>query len=130
MKIVLVLCCVALFPSCASQVPGDERPAVLEREKARHDARPIGAELVGAWNDKMFGVAGRITIVRKRDGTLVCEWAHKNGEKTQLRLEEVETGRRFRVVGNSHGDNFRVKPDGDLEMWDCEGFIRTVKRAQ
>ena len=87
--------------------------------------------LVGVWIDKWTAtIENRVTIFGDVDGQLYMTNEFSDGSKTTLNLHETEspTGRRFNVVESE--DYFVLDAEGNLQIWDSFGLIRTATKDE
>ena len=87
--------------------------------------------IVGVWVDKWTAtIENRITIFSDADGQLHMTNEFSDGSKTTLNLRETDSpmGRRF-DAGDPE-DYYVLDAEGNLQIWDSFGLIRTAERAE
>ena len=103
-----------------------------EEQRLAARPEPSSRDIVGRWLDEAPLVGGRITIFVEGKG-LYLEQAYKDGSAGKQGLVEKMTplGRRFdNVEGSSHGDHWVLGSDGNLQLRDNEGLIRTARKIR
>lgn len=90
--------------------------------------------LVGRWCDTMIPGQPKfiqlIVIAVTDKGTTEMRSKFGDGSSGTFRLKE-KSGNIFEMVGSGSGDKFRVVPgNGDLQLLDNEGLIRTARRLE
>ena len=81
------------------------------------------ADIIGRWCDSP---AGEIVIRRTADGLVATSDILKGFRLTQAVEREGDV---FRVRQSHHGDGFRILANGDLQLFDRSGPIRTARKA-
>ncbi len=87
-------------------------------------------EVIGIWLDEsLFGMGNRITIFRQ-NRKLFMENMYTDGSSGKKEIVEKSSGRgrRFqRKEGSSVGEFYLIDNQGNLQLWDEEGIIKTAK---
>lgn len=95
----------------------------------KHAAQPASAneEIIGRWLYQMLDA--RITIFSE-EGKLFMEWKFNDGSSSKSDLVEKQShmGRRFNWVDTNLGEYCVVSADGNLKLYDNEGFIGTARK--
>ncbi len=106
--------------------------AVEEEKQLANGLTQDGREIVGSWIDETPGVAGRITIFREAR-KLYIETRFKDGSNLKEELIEKKSGERRRfdkLEGSEFGDHWIIDSNGNLQVRDNEGLIRTALKAK
>ncbi len=82
-------------------------------------------ELIGRWCDSAWPSANQITITRADDGSLRVNNDFGNGSTVAYPLR-VRNGTYY-AVGEGFGAHYRIGQDGELRLFDNEGFIRSAR---
>ena len=87
--------------------------------------------IVGEWIDQFTSsIENRIAIFKTTAGQFYMANEFSDGSKGTLNLRETESlvGRRFDVADSPTGDYFVIDAQGDLQIWDSYGLIRTARK--
>lgn len=89
------------------------------------------ARVVGTWLDKV-GKSWECTITIVEAGDLVTRTnVFHDGSVVTQELREIPAlpgrARTFRAVNNAHGEYCAIDGQGNLELYDDEGFIREAR---
>jgi len=88
-------------------------------------------EVIGFWLDEsLYGMGNRITIFRQK-GKLFIENTYTDGSSGKKEIVEKSSGkiRTFRrKEGSSVGEFYLIDKQGNLQLWDKEGIIKTAKK--
>lgn len=87
--------------------------------------------LVGQWSEKIGAFEQRITIIQE-SGKYFRISKFQDGSSVRHELREIKARgdekRRFKNVSSRHGAYYAIDKRGNLDLYDREGFIRTVKK--
>ena len=94
-------------------------------------AAPADHQIIGRWIDESPYVGSRITIL-SGDGKLFGEQIFKDGSSFKRELVEKQSplGRRFDRVDSRTGDHWVITSNGNLQLRDNDGLIRTAKEVK
>ena len=104
-----------------------EEEQVLKREAQKEEK---SKEVIGIWIDEGPGIAGKITMWRDK-GTVILQYELKGGGTLKKRemLESKKSGlRKYTQKGdNQFGEYFVIDGSGNLNIYDDEGLVKTLK---
>ena len=87
--------------------------------------------IIGRWCDRMVPGMRRfyriMTIVKTDSGQIVLKSRFGDGSSSTNRLQRVGSGS-YAKADSGFGDRYRTSANGDLNLYDNEGFIRTATR--
>lgn len=88
--------------------------------------------IIGIYFKELGDLSHRLGIFREKDKILIKETYLDNGQRTQEYLEsKVNRGLRLQELGqNDFGEYYIVNRNGDLESWDEQGLIETLKKIK
>ena len=94
-------------------------------------ATPADRRIIGRWIDESPYVGSRISILSE-DGKLFGEQIFKDGSSFKRELIEKQSplGRRFDRVDSRIGDHWVITSNGNLQLRDNDGLIRTAKEVK
>jgi hypothetical protein len=109
-------------PSAAPPIPAESNVA--------HPAQAI----IGKWWDEKLMSGGVIISIYRQDGKLYRQMDCKS-DGSSLKDEAVEKhsplGRRFQAKEPSeYGDYLIIDREGNLQLWDRQGFVETARRIE
>ncbi len=89
--------------------------------------------IFGRWCDVMIpnGTMNRvITITLSKEGMPRAKVEYFDGSVGDEQLTDLGNGM-FKIIGRDSGDKYRIVPNnGELQMLDNDGFIRTARRLE
>lgn len=87
-----------------------------------------GEKVVGRWLDEGFS-SSRLVLIHK-DDNLFMEQTYEDGSSRTMKVIEKESslGRRIERVDSDLGDFWIINSNGNLEIRDDEGIIRTAQK--
>lgn len=100
-----------------------------EERSLLNEPEDLSREVIGTWLDESPYMGNRIIIYRK-DGKLFLERKFGNGSSYEMELVQkpLTRGKRFEEKeGNKFGEYYLVDHQGNLQMWDQEGLITTLR---
>lgn len=91
-------------------------------------------ETVGVWRDKVNAQWDQTIRIQKLGGMFTLECSFSDGSMVRRKMVAVQSKRgerqRFRDRESDFGEEYAILADGDLALYDREGFIRKAKRKQ
>ena len=89
-------------------------------------------ETVGVWRDKVNAEWDQTIRIQKLGGLFTLECSFPDGSTVHRSMVAVKCRRgerqRFRDRESEFGEEYVIMADGDLALYDREGFIRKAKR--
>ncbi len=85
---------------------------------------------VGRWLRSLPSSSYTITITMAADGSAVATHTYPNGDKQTYELEELTPRRKYRRKDAQFGEFQLINGEGNLELWDDQGRIETLPKAQ
>ena len=106
--------------------------ATIEQEKKL--TKPIEFSddqvLIGHYLYDLGSLSHQITILRKNGVVSIIKTFSDGGQSTEALKDKVTSrGLRLDELENSYGEYYIVNQSGDLESWDTEGIIITLKKV-
>jgi len=90
-------------------------------------------KVIGKWLDKVGPIEQQITIEQEGEKFYRTSTFH-DGSSSRSELVEVKAKsgekQRFKDPKSGYGESYAIKSDGNLALYDSEGFIREAKKIQ
>jgi len=105
--------------------------ASVEEHDALLKQKEPGGNSVGTWLRVLpGGPTHTITISESDDGTLTATYSYPDGASRAEEVVEIDRGRKYRKAKAQFGEFQVINAEGDLELWDEQGRIETLKRVR
>ena len=105
--------------------------ASVEEHDALLNQKEPGGNSVGTWLRVLPGGSTHtITISKSDDGTLTATYSYPDGASWTKGVVEIERGRKYRKSEAQFGEFQVIDAEGNLELWDEQGRIETLKRVR
>lgn len=104
--------------------------ATVEEHDALLNRKEPGGNSVGTWLRVLPGGSTHtITISKSDDGTLTATYSYPDGASRAEEVVEIDRGRKYRKAKSQFGEFQVINAEGDLELWDEQGRIETLKKV-
>ena len=91
-------------------------------------------QILGEWNDNIGTIWKHHIKIVKEDSRYFRVSTFGDGKTKRGELLEVKPKpgqeRAFKDINSSHGDVYAIDRNGNLDLYDAEGFIREAKRVR
>lgn len=104
----------------------------IEQENTLKQPDDLSRDVIGSWLLKIPYLGSRVTIFRQ-GGKLFMENRYTDGSIGKKEIVEKSSGkgRTFQRKGGRSSDDFYIIDNqGDLQIWDSEGYVMTAKRIK
>jgi hypothetical protein len=103
--------------------------SVPEHEALAAQKDPPG-DSVGTWLRVLPGGSTHtVTISKSDDGTLTATYSYPDGASWAEEVVQIDRGRKYRKAKAQFGEFQVINDEGDLELWDEQGRIETLKKV-
>ena len=97
-------------------------------------AESANSEVIGVWLDRVGKYWERTITILEEDDRLLEVSTFKDGSVVKRDLVEISPTkgqiRAFEIFDTTHGDACAIDSEGNLDLYDDEGFFRTANRVQ